>query len=393
MLAYILERFANVKCLHAFLLVCFQTIDTLCLHTERCKHKMADDTEVQRLMLRKKTKSEAALMRAAKLSAEDRRKIAREAALVRWQGNLPVATHESKEPLRIGDFELDCAVLNNRTRVITQASFLRLLGRSRSPKVGTGVLTADGLPSFLQAKILGQYISDDVLQLTNAVFYRTRSGGRGVGFDALLLPKVAEVYLRLRDDWIEKYDDVPEQYARIIKAAELLIRGLAAVGIVALVDENTGYERDKAKGDLERILQEFIAKELRPWIHTFPEDFYEQLFRLRGLTYPKDSVKRPMYFGHLTNDIIWRRLAPGVFEELKRVIPRTSEGRPKARFHQMLTENLGYRKLLYHLGSVTTLMKLAENGNYKGFLQRLDRVHPAYGETPMLPFGEPETGL
>jgi len=342
----------------------------------------------------RKPPSKGGIARAARLSVEERKRIAREAALKRWQGNLPVATHESKEPLCIGNMQLDCAVLNNRTRVITQASFLRLLGRSRSPKAGTGVYaTADGLPFFLQAKILAPYIDDEALKLTNAVFYRTQNGGRGVGYDANLLPRVAEVYLRLRDDWKERYNDGPTQYKDIIRASELLIRALATVGIVALVDENTGYERDKARGDLERILREFIEKELRPWIHTFPDEFYEQLFRLRGLTFPKDSVNRPQYFGHLTNDVIYRRLAPGVLEELKRVIPKASDGRPRARLHQMLTENVGYRRLLQHLGSVTTLMKLSTDGDYHGFLKQLDRIHPRYGETPSFPFKEPETGI
>jgi hypothetical protein len=186
-----------------------------------------------------------------------------------------------------------------------------------------------------------------------------------------------------------------ESNARIIKACDLLIRALANVGIIALVDENTGFERDRARGDLEKILEQFIAKELRPWIHTFPDEYYEQLFRLRGLMYPKDSVKRPQYFGHLTNDIIYRRLAPGVLDELKRLIPRGPDGRPKAQFHRMLTDNVGYRKLLEHLGSVVTLMKLSKDKDYAGFVELLDRIHPRYGETGYLRFNgpEPETGL
>jgi hypothetical protein len=51
------------------------------------------------------------------------------------------------------------------------------------------------------------------------------------------------------------------------------------------------------KDALARILEEFIAKELRPYIRTFDTEFYEHLFRLRGLEFPKDSVKRPQYFG------------------------------------------------------------------------------------------------
>ncbi|MFZ0887610.1 MAG: P63C domain-containing protein [Candidatus Binataceae bacterium] len=342
-------------------------------------------------------KVRAALARAQNLTSEQRKDISRKAALARWDGgNLPVATHESKEPLRIGDMELYCAVLQNKTRVITQASFLRVLGRSRSPKAGTGVFaTVDELPFFLQADALKPFISDELLMSTNPIFYRTLSGGRGVGYNALLLRQVAEVYLKFRDDQLATKGRTPARYENIIRAADTLIRGLADVGIVALVDQATGYERDRAKGDLEKILDRFIAKELRPWVSTFPDEFYEHLFRLRGLMFPRDSVKRPQYFGHLTNDIIWRRLAPGVLERLREVIPRRSDGRPAVQFHRKLTENFGYRKLLEHLGSAVTLMKLSKDSDYEGFLQLLDRIHPRYGETRSLPFGgpEPKTGL
>jgi P63C domain len=341
-------------------------------------------------------KIKGALARRDSLTPEQRKQIARSAALARWDGDLPEATHESKDPLKIGDMNLECAVLKNKTRVITQASFLRALGRSRSPKAGTGVYsTVDELPFFLQAKALRPFISDQLMMSTNPIFYRTRAGGRGVGYDARLLPQVAEVYLRFRDACLAQSDEIPHQYDHIIKAADILIRGLANVGIVALVDENTGYERDRARGDLEKILGEFVEKEIRPWVHTFPNEFYEQLFRLRGLSFPRDSVKRPQYFGWLTSDIVYRRLAPGVLEELKRTIPRTSDGRPKAKFFQKLTENVGYRRLLEHLGSVTTLMKLSEDGDYEGFLVLLDRIHPRYGETGYLRFNgtEPKTGL
>jgi hypothetical protein len=59
-------------------------------------------------------------------------------------------------------------------------------------------------------------------------------------------------------------------------------------------------------------------------VQTFPADYYEELFRLRGLEYPTTAVKRPQYFGVLTNDIVYKRLAPGVLDELKRVTPKKS---------------------------------------------------------------------
>jgi P63C domain len=110
------------------------------------------------------------------------------------------------------------------------------------------------------------------------------------------------------------------------------------------------------------------------------------LFRLRGLDYPTETVKRPQYFGKLTNDIIYRRMAPGVLAELKNVTARDDAGRRKHRFHQRLTGNVGYPKLREHLGSVVTLMKLS--GDWADFAHKLDRIHPRIGDTIPLPFDE-----
>src|ERR1043165_173609 len=103
--------------------------------------------------------------RARALSPERRAEIARQAANARWDGNLPIADYEGEFPL--GGTPIACAVLQNGTRIITQATFLRALGRSRSPKAGTGVLsTVDELPFFLQAEALQPFISTDLMQST-----------------------------------------------------------------------------------------------------------------------------------------------------------------------------------------------------------------------------------
>jgi len=336
-------------------------------------------------------KSKGGLARAESLTPEQRTEIARRAATARWDSDLPLATHEGEFNLG-GSQPISCAVLPNGKRLITQAAFLRALGRSRSPKAGTGVLsTVDGLPFFLQADVLGPFISDDLKASTTPIFYRTKTGGRGVGYDAHLLPQVAEVYLRFRDEMLARRGEIPKQYTHIVRAADILIRGLANIGIIALVDEATGYQRDRAKDALQRILEDFIAKELRPWVRTFPDEFYAQLFRLRGMTWPRDTVKKPQFFGHLTNDIVYKRLAPGVLDELRNTTPKV-DGRYKHQFHRRLTEDVGHPKLREHLASVITIMKLSDT--YQDFKHKLDRVHTPYGQTvEMFLDDAPEAGL
>lgn len=340
---------------------------------------MTDDKDVRKVR--------AATARARSLSPERRAEIARAAAGARWGTDLPEAAYEGE--FTLGGTPISCAVLPNGARIITQATFLRALGRSRSPKAGTGVLsTVDQLPFFLQADALQPFISDDLVQSTNPIFYRTKSGGKGVGYDARLLPQVADVYLQLRDAALKDRGEVPSRYRGMIQAADILIRALANVGIIALVDEATGFQRDRAADALATILEAFIAKELQPWVRTFPPDFYAQLFRLRGLSFPNDTVKRPQYFGHLTNDIVYRRLAPGVLTELKNTIPKREDGRRKHHFFRHLTEEVGHPKLREHLVSVVTIMKLSRN--YDDFIQKLDQIHPRYGDTIPLALLSPE---
>lgn len=324
-----------------------------------------------------KKQSKGGYARAKSLSSKERSEIAKQAAAARWNTDLPIATHEGE--LTLGGVKVTGVVLPNGQRIITQATFLRVLGRSRSPKAGTGVMsTVDQLPFFLQNEALKPYITDDLAMSTTPIFFRTKSGGKGVGYDARLLPQVAEVYLNFRDEILTKKGAIPTTYQKMIRAADILMRGLANVGIIALVDEATGYQRDRAKDALSKILEEFIAKELRPWVHTFPNEFYEQLFRLRGLSFPASKVKRPQYFGKLTNNIIYARLAPSILDELKKATPRDDKGRLKQQLHRRLTDDVGHPRLREHLAAVITLMKISDN--YEQFITLLDRTHPKYGD-------------
>lgn len=327
-------------------------------------------------------KTRGAIARAAALTAERRKDIARKAANVRWDADtrLPIAEYGSPDrPLRLGNVEIPCYVLNDGTRVLTQEGFLSALGRARKAKGGHGAAAVttgevDRLPSFLAAKNLKSFISNDLVGSTTPVKFRIPGSGKAYGYRAETLPRVCRVYLEARDAGRL----LPTQEHIALKAS-ILIRGLAEIGIIALVDEVTGYQRDRARDALATILEAFIAKELRPWVRTFPDEFYQHLFRLRGLEYPRDKVSRPKYFGHLTNEIVYRRLAPKMLDELRRVTPRTHTGRLKYKYFQRLTEELGHPRLREHLAGVITVMKLASD--YQQFISMLNKTHPPFNAT------------
>lgn len=326
----------------------------------------------------KDKKVRAAVARAKSLTPEQRKEIARRAALSRWDSEVPQATHEGV--FQIGDSSISAAVLPDGKRLLTQASFLRTLGRSRSPKAGTGVLaTVDGVPFFLQADVLKQFIDNDLLKSTAPIFFREKSGKKAVGYDASLLPAVAEVYLKFRDSLLAQGRHIPGQYRHIILACDAVMRGLARVGIVALVDEATGYQEIRDKVALQKILDKYLTEEKAKWAKTFPDDFYKKLFRVRGLEYNPSNVKRPGFIGHDTNNLVYDRLAPGVLRRLQELNPKQDSGRRKDHHHQFFTQEYGIPELKTHIQNVMFLLDAAGENNWKAFIHMLDRAAPRKG--------------
>ena len=307
--------------------------------------------------------------RAERMTAEERSEASRKSAQARWAKSAVFAPYVGS--INFGSVSIDCAVLPDDRRGISQTSMDAAFGRTGGARRGTG---AERLP-LLSPLNIRPLITTETRQLAeNPVEYRGPGGEKGLGYPAELLPKLCSLYSEAREQGLLRPKQMP-----IAAAAEVLMRGLAETAIVALVDEATGFQDVRAKNALAEILEAFIDQELQAWVKTFPDDYYEQLFSLRGLEFPHGTVKRPSYFGHLTNDIVYKRLAPGVLDELKRITVRDSEGVPKHKFHQRLTQSAGYPKLREHLASVVTIMKLSSD--YQDFENKLDQVHPRYGDT------------
>jgi hypothetical protein len=316
--------------------------------------------------------------RAVKLSREELSESARLAAVARWEkagakGPMPKATHEGT--LRIGDEEISCAVLEGGQRVLSQAEFLEALGRHRKANVRKeGLEGEEPMPPILQGKAIKPFISKEILEKSRPITFRTLSGVRASGYRADLLPSVCEIYLKARDS-----GNLPKNQEHVAKQAEVLIRGLAAVGIIALVDEATGFQYDRPRRDLEEQLSKFLSENLRRWVSTFPSDYFKHLCRLRGVEVRQD-MKLPQYFGILTNNLIYRRIAPGLLKKLKE--RKLERGNPSNKLHSWLSEDVGFRAVLVHLGMVVGLMKI--NTDYKTFEHQLDEIAPIYPEEPGL---------
>ena len=193
-----------------------------------------------------------------------------------------------------------------------------------------------------------------------------------VGYEATILSKVCNVWLDARNAGALQ----AQQMDRAHKA-ELLIRALADVAIIALVDEATGFQEERDRDELHRLLSVYLSEERLAWAKRFPDEFYRQLYRLRGWEWPVGKAKSPLV-GKLTNKIVYERLPEGILEELRNRNPtEQGTGRRKWKNHQFLSEDIGQPDLRDYLLQLVAIMRISLE--WRAFLVNLDRAFPQVG--------------
>lgn len=105
----------------------------------------------------------------------------------------------------------------------------------------------------------------------------------------------------------------------------------------------------------------------------FQESFYKEVYRLKGHEFTPGRAQHPLWMAHITIDVVYSRLQPGVWDELTKKNPRLN-GRRKHCCHQFLSDNIGNPHLRGHLYAVTKMMSRCSN--WKQFVAYLDKFHP-----------------
>ncbi len=293
---------------------------------------------------------------------------------------MPLLAHYGApdRPLVIGDIQIPCYVLSDGTRLLAQRGLQSGIGLSE----GGGKDGARKIAAFMSR------LSDKGIDVKGLVaranspirFIPPHGGNPADGYEATILPDICAVIIDAQQRGV-----LDPRLSRLAERAAFLQHGFATAGIIALVDEVTGFQDVRQRDSLARILERFVAKELRPYLPTFPLEFYRQIYRLNNWPY-EESCARPGVVGHWTTNVVYRRLAPGVWKELDRLTPRHESGRLKHKLFQRLTEEIGIPKLERHFAAVLMLMKYSPD--WKVFIERLDREFPQWGDTLMLPFPE-----
>lgn len=330
--------------------------------------------------------------RAEKLTPEERSSIARKGALAKHSNHLgkKIPKAEYRGVLKIGDVEIPCYVLNDGRRIVSEGGISATLGssggktyklRDASDENGTGPM-----PLFLASKALQPFIHAAFEGMDLSVVDYDDGTKMARGYEATILPKVCEVWLRAKEEGKLQ----PSQLAKA-KKAEVLMRGLAHVGIVALVDEATGYQEVRPSDALQQYLEMIVRKELAAWAKKFPDEFYFNIYKLRGWVWPGMGKNRYSAVAGYTTDLVYERIAPGLLDELRQKSPVDESGNRKNKLHQWLTDDIGNPMLAQHMHSILMFQRLAIANGYgwARFVKMVDQVMPKKGATLELDLTEP----
>ncbi len=322
-----------------------------------------------------KGKAKGGKARAESLTPEQRKNIASKAAMARWDNDLPKAEFGAADrPLKIGDWEVPCYVLADKRRVLVQRGVMTALDMSQGTAGRGG---GDRLAKFVATKSLINFVSNELSAVINSpIIFQTPNGSRAYGYEATVLADICDAVLESR-----KKGKLHYQQEHIAERCESLVRAFAKVGIIALVDEATGFQEVRDKVALQKILDKYLTEDKAKWAKTFPDDFYRKLFRVRGLRYDPTMVKKPGFIGHDTNNLVYDRLAPGLLKKVRELNPKTEKGYRKDKHHQFFTQNYGLPELKQHILNVMFLMDAAGEGNFKTFKTMLQKAAPLHGST------------
>ena len=300
------------------------------------------------------------------LSRGERTKLARKAAKARWQQSknkevTEVASieqsrgiPEAKYPgtLNIAGVDMPVYVLSNGQRVIARIAATEIL---------TGVKRQGDLESYLRVGSLHGFLDVESV-LSRLVTFRQadvemlNQAVRGLPSDLFI--EICQGYVAAMNAGMVPDSKVAltERQQEIAAKAGMFLAACAKVGLDALIDEATGYQKIRPEDALQIKLRLYLEQEMHKWEKTFPDQLWEQLGRLTN--WKGRLHQRPKYWGKLVMELIYEYLDPDVAQWLRENAPKPLHGQ---NYHQWLSSQYGLRKLVEHIWKVVGIASTCDD--------------------------------
>lgn len=241
--------------------------------------------------------------------------------------------------LSIGEAEVSCYVLDDGRHVISRTGATAYLTERRGGGHLENYINVQALQPYIPPNLIKRWIEFSIPEVVNKTV---------LGLSAEDFLDVCKAYVRARDDGKLKTDS---QIAVAIKSG-MFLSACSKVGLIALIDEATGYQYIRAEDALQVKLRLFLEEEMRQWEKTFPDELWMEFGRL---THWKGSLhSRPKYWGKLVLELIYEYLDPDVIDWLRKNKPPVRYG---GHWHRYYSGSYGLRKLVQHIWMVIGVAK------------------------------------
>ena len=255
---------------------------------------------------------------------------------------LPRATHWGELP--IGDASIPCYRLDNDQRVFSLKGVI----------VGLMHTEHGNLAEYLKVRALSGLLPVDLVPNEDGSIpglVRFDTGGESFAKYAIGLPVerftdlCASYTSALQLHAVAKSGfNLTDKQVEIANRASSFLAACAKIGIIALVDEATGYQYERAQDALRLKYRLYLEEEMRKWEKTFPDQLWVEFGRLTKWTGPVHS--RPKYWGKLIMELVYGYLDADVAKWLKDNAPKPIHGQ---NYHQWLTGQYGLKRLMEHI--------------------------------------------
>lgn len=252
--------------------------------------------------------------------------------------------------------DLPCYVLNDGQRVFRLSSLTKALRDKEHGKFG----------NYLASSNIIKYLPDRLKPLTDESHDRTPQGVIEFEFDEKIEKGYnSEDFMDVCSAFVTanlNNEKLSEAQQEIVRNANKFILATAKIGIIALIDEVTGYQAERNSKELQLKMKYFLVDDMdkaKEWEKTFPDDLWYEFGRL---TKWKGSLKkRPKYWGKLVNALIYDLLDKDIAKHLRETKPPKYNGHTK--YFQWLNEQYGTKELTQHIWQVIGMAKSCEDIN------------------------------
>jgi hypothetical protein len=286
--------------------------------------------------------------RAARLTTQQRREIARHAAQARWDklsNSNEIPSISLPGLLPIGDVEIEVYRLTDGRRLISKRGMARALTlKSEGGSAFLRTVTREGVRSVIDEK-LWKKIENPIVFNVLGVDLQSGNTPTADGYEATTLIDVCDALLRARQE-----NKLAKSQHFLAVQAEIIIRATAKVGINKLVDQAVGYISDPRRLEYIEMFKAFVAEECQQWNNEFPDKLADMLYRLYNLKrFDPKSKKHPRFFAKFIRKYIYYPLANSkgvILEMLDEKNPVIYEkGGRRYKLYQFLEEKVGMTSL------------------------------------------------